>query len=133
MVDNIFAFVVVAGGWSLALREYVAGRRHVWVLFALGTLPCLAVLVLAASALPVILQETAGDQTTYHVYGLDLLSATDNSSVQTHFLYDGPGSTRQLTDGAGSVAATDAYNGDGLRASRTVDPGENGTGVGELP
>jgi RHS repeat-associated protein len=38
-----------------------------------------------------------------HVYGLDLISATDSGGTQTHLHYDGLGSTVNLTDGAGTV------------------------------
>jgi hypothetical protein len=48
MVDNIFGLALVAAGWSLALREYVAGRRHDWGLLALGTIIALVVAPLAA-------------------------------------------------------------------------------------
>ncbi len=61
-----------------------------------------------AASLPVVLQD---DANTY-VYGLDLISATDSSPtpVQTYFLYDGLGSTVNLTDGSGTVTATYTYD-----------------------
>ncbi len=54
-----------------------------------------------ATGLPVILQ----DGTNTYVYGLDLISATDAGGVQTYYMYDGLGSTTDLTDGGGNVAA----------------------------
>jgi len=68
------------------------------------------------SALPVILQETAGEQTTYYVYGLDLIASVQGATA-TYYLTDGLGSTRQLTDGAGAV--TGAYTYDAFGPVRT--------------
>lgn len=48
MNDSIFAFVIVAGLWGVAVREYLAGRRRDWPFLALGTLAGLAAVVLAA-------------------------------------------------------------------------------------
>jgi RHS repeat-associated protein len=45
-----------------------------------------------------------------YVYGLDLISVTDDSSVQTYFLYDGLGSTTELADEDGTVTGTYAYD-----------------------
>jgi RHS repeat-associated protein len=59
-----------------------------------------------AAGLPVVLQD--GDNT--YVYGLDLISATDGSGVQTYHLYDGLGSTADLTDGSGNVTAGYGYD-----------------------
>jgi RHS repeat-associated protein len=59
------------------------------------------------AGLPVILQDSLDN--TY-VYGLDLISATDGVGDQTYFLYDGLGSTTELTAGDGSVAGTYAYD-----------------------
>ena len=50
-------------------------------------------------------------------HGLDLISATDGSSVQSYFSYGGLGSTTDLTDGAGAV--TDAYSYDVFGAIRS--------------
>jgi RHS repeat-associated protein len=61
------------------------------------------------AALPVILQETAGAQTTYYVYGLDLI-ASIQGSTPTYYLYDGLGSTTQLANGGGSVTGTYTYD-----------------------
>ena len=63
----------------------------------------------AGSALPVVLQETTGGQTTYYVYGLDLISSVQGTTA-TYYLTDGLGSTTQLTDGAGAVAGAYAYD-----------------------
>jgi uncharacterized protein RhaS with RHS repeats len=74
------------------------------------------------SALSVILQEMAGAQTTYYVYGLDPISVTDDSSVQTYYLYDGLGSTTDLSDGAGTVTGTYEYDAFGsVRAHSGAD------------
>jgi RHS repeat-associated protein len=51
------------------------------------------------------------------VYGLDLLSMTDDSDVTRYFLQDGLGSTTGLTDEAGAV--TDRYEYDVFGATRT--------------
>lgn len=57
--------------------------------------------------LPVILEDSDGNR---YVYGLDLLSATDNSSTQTYFLYDGLASTTELSDDEGTVTGTYEYD-----------------------
>jgi hypothetical protein len=44
--------------------------------------------------------------TAGYLYGLDLVSATDNNGVRTYLLQDGLSSTTGLTDGSGSVADT---------------------------
>jgi RHS repeat-associated protein len=59
-----------------------------------------------AAGLPVVLQ----DNTNTYVYGLDLISATDNAGVQTYFLYDGLGSTVNLTNGSGAATASYSYD-----------------------
>ena len=59
-----------------------------------------------AAGLPLVLQDV--DNT--YVYGLDLISATDGAGVQTYFLYDGHGSTTDLTDGSGNVVVTGSFN-----------------------
>jgi RHS repeat-associated protein len=66
-----------------------------------------------AVGLPVVLQ----DGTRTYVYGLDLISATDNSGVQTYFLYDGLGSTVGLADASGSLSTKYTY--DAFGAVRT--------------
>jgi RHS repeat-associated protein len=67
-----------------------------------------------------------GDNT--YVYGLDpstgsgqaLISATDGAGVQTYHLYDGLGSTTDLTDGSGTVTA--GYGYDVFGEPRSGDP-----------
>ncbi len=66
-----------------------------------------------AAGLPVVLQ----DGTNTYVYGLDLISATDGSAVQTYFLYDGLGSVTDLTDGSGN--SVDGYTYDAFGAIRS--------------
>ncbi|MFQ6019243.1 MAG: RHS repeat protein, partial [Dehalococcoidia bacterium] len=78
-----------------------------------------------ASGLPVVLQ----DGTNTYVYGLDLISATDGGGAQTYFLYDGLGSTTDLTDGSGSVIAGYAYDIFGAIRSQT---GTGDTGFGDV-
>ncbi len=60
-----------------------------------------------AGGLPVILQDSQGN--TY-VYGLDLISRTDSGGVQEYYLYDGLGSTTDLTDGSGNSIAGYGYD-----------------------
>jgi RHS repeat-associated protein len=60
-----------------------------------------------ASALPVIIQDSAGNS---YVYGLDLISRIDSGGNQEYHLYDGLGSTAQLADGAGAVAGEYNYD-----------------------
>src|SRR4030042_253485 len=61
------------------------------------------------SALPVVLQETAGGQTTYYVYGLGLIASVQGTTA-TYYLTDGLGSTTQLADSAGGVAGAFSYD-----------------------
>jgi RHS repeat-associated protein len=61
------------------------------------------------SALPVVLQETAGGQTTYYVYGLDLIASIEGSTP-TYYLTDGLGSTSQLANNAGTVTGSYSYD-----------------------
>jgi RHS repeat-associated protein len=70
------------------------------------------------AALPVILQETAGAQTTYYVYGLDLI-ASIQGSTPTYYLTDGLGSTTRLADGAGAVTGAYTYDAFGAVRSHT--------------
>lgn len=44
------------------------------------------------------------------MFGLDLISATDGDGVQTYHLYNGLGSTTDLTDGSGNVTAGYGYD-----------------------
>jgi hypothetical protein len=48
MNDSIFTFLIVAGLWGLAAREYVGGRRRDWSLLVLGTVLGFAAASLAA-------------------------------------------------------------------------------------
>jgi RHS repeat-associated protein len=57
-------------------------------------------------SLPVVLQ----DGTNTYVYGLDLISATDGSSDQTYYQYDGLGSTVALADDTGTITDTYEYD-----------------------
>ena len=68
--------------------------------------------------LPVILQDSEGN--TY-VYGLDLISRTDDQGDQEYYLYDGLGSTTNLADGSGNVTASFGY--DVFGALRSGAPG----------
>lgn len=61
----------------------------------------------AAAGLSVILQDSQGN--TY-VYGLDLISRTDSGGNQEYYLYDGLGSTTDLTDGSGNSTAGYGYD-----------------------
>ena len=69
---------------------------------------------------PQVLEERAdgGQLVASHTYGLDLL-AMSRGSVDRFYQYDAHGSTRQLTDGAGLVTDTYAYDGYGDVAART--------------
>jgi RHS repeat-associated protein len=60
-----------------------------------------------AAGLPVILQDSDGN--TY-LYGLDLISRTDSGGEQEYYLYDGLGSTTDLTDDGGDVLASYGYD-----------------------
>ena len=76
-----------------------------------------------ASGLPVVLQEITDNdlhldfveppkgyfESTY-VYGLDLISATDEDGVQTYYFSDGLGSTTTVADAGGGVASEYAYD-----------------------
>jgi len=73
-----------------------------------------------ASTLPVVLQ----DGTDTYVYGLGLISITDNTGVQTYRLTDGLGSTTDLVDASGNVIV--AYTYDPFGAIRTqTTPNDN--------
>lgn len=67
-----------------------------------------------ARGLPVVLQDSDGN--TY-VYGLDLISVTDDEGDQTYYLHDGLGSTTDLVDGEGDVV--DGYTYDVFGALRS--------------
>jgi len=59
------------------------------------------------AGLPVILQDSEGN--TY-VYGLDLISRTDDEGNQEYYLYDGLGSTTDLQGESGSAVAGYTYD-----------------------
>ncbi len=102
---NYLAFGYSYNGDGLRMRQQVFGQpttNYTWDV---------------AAGLPVVLQD--GDNT--YVYGLDLISATDGGGVQTYFLYDGLGSTSDLTDGSGNVV--DGYTYDVFGALRSGSPG----------
>jgi RHS repeat-associated protein len=86
-----------------------------------------------AAGLPVILNEmnrlyeldgaTAdGSVNNTYVYGLDLISVTDKDGNQSYFLYDGLGSTTDLTDGNGNVTTTYGYDVFGATRSQSGTP-----------
>jgi RHS repeat-associated protein len=75
----------------------------------------------AAASLPVIIQETTNGATTSYVYGLDLLSMSDDSDVTRYFLQDGLGSTTGLTDETGAVIGTFDYDVFGALRGQTGD------------
>ncbi len=72
-----------------------------------------------ASGIPVILQEISGSNTTTYVYGLGLISTTDNAGAQTYRTTDGLGSTINLTDSSGNVQVTYAYDAFGAIRSQS--------------
>jgi RHS repeat-associated protein len=59
--------------------------------------------------------------TTTYVYGLGLISATDNAGATSYYLADGLGSTTQIVDSAGTLPAAESYSYDvwGNRTSAT--------------
>lgn len=67
------------------------------------------------ASLPVVIQ----DGTYSYAYGLDLISMTDGSGNQHYFSYDGLGSVSDLTNGAGTVTDTFAYDVFGTARTRT--------------
>ncbi len=79
------------------------------------------------AGLPVVLQ----DGTNTYVYGLDLISSTDGSGVQTYFTYDGLGSTTDLTDGSGNAVATYSYDVFGAIRAQTGSSGNYWQFTGE--
>jgi RHS repeat-associated protein len=82
----------------------------------------------AASALPSVLQDSAGN--TY-VYGLGLISRTDSGGNQQYYLYDGLGSTTGLTNGSGNTVATYTYDVYGAIRSQSGGSGNEFTYTGE--
>jgi RHS repeat-associated protein len=80
-----------------------------------------------AAGPPVVLQ----DGTHTYVYGLDLISTTDNTGVQTYHLYDGLGSTTGLVDGSGKSVASYDYDVFGAIRSQTGSSPNEFTFTGE--
>src|SRR3990170_313517 len=66
-----------------------------------------------AAGLPGVLQ----DGSNTYVYGVELISPTDSGGSQTYHLYDGLGSTTDLTDGSGNTV--EGYTYDVFGAIRT--------------
>ncbi len=56
---------------------------------------------------PGILQDSQGNK---YVYGLGLISRTDNTGAQEYYLYDALGSTTGLANGTGTVTGSYAYD-----------------------
>lgn len=81
-----------------------------------------------AAGLPVILQDSEGN--TY-VYGLDLISRTDDQGVQEYYLYDGLGSTTDLTDDDADVVASYGYDVFGAVRNQTGSSPNEFTFTGE--
>lgn len=69
-----------------------------------------------AAPLPVVLTETTAGQASQYVYGNDLLARVDPSGNPSFYHYDGLGSMRALSNGAGQQ--TDAYSYDVFGALR---------------
>lgn len=85
------------------------------------------------SAVPNILQETTGNQTTYYVYGLDLISSvTGTPAAPTYYLYDGLGSTTGLANATGAVIDTYRYDVFGAMRSHTGTSAQLYKFTGEL-
>ena len=57
--------------------------------------------------------------TRWVVTGRDLISGSDAGGVQTYFLYDGLGSTADLTDGSGNAVGGYGYDVFGTIRSQT--------------
>ena len=72
----------------------------------------------------VVLESSGGYSPTRYEYGDDLLRMVGTSGASSYYLYDGLGSTRQLTDGSGVVTdgyLYDAYGVGLARAGSTVN------------
>ena len=54
------------------------------------------------------------------MYGLDLVSATDNAGAETYFLYDGLGSTANVTSGSGTTLTSYSYDAFGAVRSQSA-------------
>jgi RHS repeat-associated protein len=80
------------------------------------------------SSLPSVLQDSDGNT---FVYGLDLISRTDDQDDQEYYLHDGLGSTTGLTDDQGSVTDTYQYDAFGTIRSQTGSSGNEFKFTGE--
>jgi RHS repeat-associated protein len=80
------------------------------------------------ASMPAILRDSAGNR---YVYGLDLISRTDNGGNQEYELSDGLGSTTGLADGTGAVTDTYTYDVYGAVRTRTGTSGNEFTFTGE--
>ena len=76
-----------------------------------------------AAGLPVVLAETTGGQSSWYLYGNDLLAQEDPSSVASFYHNDGLGSTRALSNSSGQ--RTDAYSYDAFGAIRAKSGGSD--------
>lgn len=84
-----------------------------------------------AAPLPVVLAETTAGQTTYYVYGLDLLYSVDPAGNSSYYHADGLGSTRALTNAAGQRTDAHSYDAFGAMRSHTGPAGQPFTFTGE--
>ncbi len=75
-----------------------------------------------ATPLTMVLSETTGGVTTYYWQGLDLLGQSDGTNAK-YLEYDGLGSVRQVTDGAGTLQYTGTFDPYGnLYSSSGINP-----------
>jgi len=63
-----------------------------------------------AQVLEETVTDSSGTETITYTIGDDIITQASTVSGVKHLLYDGHGSTRQLADASGSVAAADNYN-----------------------
>jgi len=74
-----------------------------------------------ATSLPVVLQ----DGVNSYVYGLDLVASLDADNTRTFYLYDGLGSTTNLTDASGNNQVSYSYDAFGaIRAQTGSSPNQ---------
>ena len=67
----------------------------------------------------VVLESSGGYSPTRYEYGDDLLRMVGTGGASSYYLYDGLGSTRQLTDGSGVVTDSYLYDAYGVGLART--------------
>ena len=72
-----------------------------------------------ASFARVVLESSGGYYATRYEYGEDLLRMVGTSGTSSYYLYDGLGSTRQLTDANGAVTDGYLYDAYGVGLART--------------